>query len=85
MIVSGLEGLTIRSIRTDRWVSLHSEEYSLRMVYSISLRRQKKSSFDDSEGGRRLNDPFDPYGWLSLFALRRIQFTDGILHLIRET
>ena len=39
--------------------------------------------FDDSVGGRRLNDPFDPYGWLSFLTLRRVQFTDGILHHIR--
>ena len=37
------------------------------------------------EGGRKLNDPFDLYGWLSALALREVQFTDRILHLIRET
>ena len=40
---------------------------------------------DDSEGGRKLNDPFDPYGWLIALTLRRVQFRDRILHLIRET
>ena len=39
---------------------------------------------DVSEGGVRLNDPFDPYGWLSAFTLRRVQFTDRILHVIRR-
>ena len=40
---------------------------------------------DDSEGGRKLNDPFDLYGWLSALTLRGVQFADRILHLIRET
>ena len=26
-----------------------------------------------------LNDPFDPYGWLSALTVRRLQFTDRIL------
>ena len=46
---------------------------------------EKKTSFFNSEGGRKLNDPFDLYGWLSALALREVQFTDRILHLIRET
>ena len=51
-----------------------SVEYSLRMVYCISLGRlRKKTSFDDGEGGRRLNDPFDPYASLSGLALCRVQ------------
>ena len=41
--------------------------------------------FDDSEGGRRPNDPFDPYGSLRVLTLRRVEFTDRILHIIRET
>ena len=36
-------------------------------------------------GFRRLNDPFDPCGSLNVLTLRRVRFTDGILHLIRET
>ena len=32
-------------------------------------------------GQPRLNDPFDPYG---AFTLRRVQFTDRILHIIRR-
>ena len=61
-------------------------EYSLRIVYCISLGRLKKNtSVDVSEGGRKFNDPFDPYGSLSVLTLRRIQFMDRILHLIRET
>ena len=36
-------------------------------------------------GFRRLNDPFDPYGSLNVLTLRGVRFTDGILHLIRET
>ena len=39
MIVRGVEGLTIRSIRKDRKVPLRSVEYSLRIVYCISLGR----------------------------------------------
>ena len=74
MSVRGAEGLTIRSIRTDRKVPLRSVEYRSRFVYCISL-----GKLDDSEGGRRLNDPFDPYGWSSALTLRRIQFTDRIL------
>ena len=36
-------------------------EYSSRILYCISLRTlRKKTSFDVSERGRRLNDPFDP-------------------------
>ena len=31
-----------------------------------------------------LNHPFDPYGSLSALAVRRVEFTDRILHLIRE-
>ena len=38
-----------------------------------------------SERGRSVNDPFDPYGSLSALTLRRVQFTDRILHVIRET
>ena len=80
MSVRGAEGLTIRSIRTDRSVPLRSVEYRSRFVYCISLGKlRKKISFDDSEGDRRLNDPFDPYGWSSAFTLRRVQFTDRIL------
>ena len=45
----------------------------------------KKTSFFNSEGCRKLNDPFDLYGWLSAFTLRGVLFTDRILHLIRET
>ena len=41
--------------------------------------------FSDSEGVRRYNYPFDPYGSLSGLTLRRVLFTDGILHLIRDT
>ena len=78
MIVSWAEGLTIRSILTDGEVPLRSVKYSLRIAECISLGR-----LDDSVGGRRLNDPFDPYGWLSFLTLRRVQFTDGILHHIR--
>ena len=36
-------------------------------------------------GDRRLNHPFDPYGSLSALAVRRVEFTDRILHLIRKT
>ena len=81
----GAEGLTIRSIRTDGKVPLRSVEYSSRIADCISLgRREKTYEFDDSVGGRKLNDPFDPYGWLSVLTLRRVQFTDGILHNIRD-
>ena len=54
------------------------------VVCCISLGRLKKAPFDDSVGDRRLNDPFDPYRWLSFLTLRRVQFTDGILHHIRD-
>ena len=58
---------------------LRSVEYRSRFVYCISLGKlRKKNSFDDSDGGRRLNDPFDPYGWLSALTLRRVQFTGRI-------
>ena len=40
---------------------------------------------DDSEGGRKLSDSFDPYGWLIALTIRRVLFTDRILHLISET
>ena len=82
----GAEGLTIRSIRTDGKVPLRSVEYSSRIADCILLGRLRKKTyeFDDSVGGRRLNDPFDPYGWLSFLTLRRVQFTDGILHHIRD-
>ena len=40
----------------------------------------KKTSFDDSEGRPRFNDPFDPYGWSSALTVRRVQFMDGVLH-----
>ena len=45
----------------------------------------KKRCFFNSEGDRKLNDPFDLYGWLSALTLRGVLFTDRILHLIRET
>ena len=64
---------------------LRSVEYSSRIVYCISIGKLRKNTFDVSEGGRKLNDPFDPYGSLNALTLRRIQFTDRILHLIRET
>ena len=52
----------------------------------ISLGDLKKiSSFDDDEGGRNLIDPFDSYGSLGDFTFRRVQFADGILHLIGES
>ena len=52
----------------------------------ISLGRLRiKTVFDNIEGGRRFNDSFDPYGSLSMLTLRRIQLTDRILHLIKET
>ena len=41
--------------------------------------------FYDCQRFRKLNDPFDPYGWLSALTVRRVQFTNRILHLIRET
>ena len=60
-------------------------EYSSRIVYCISLGRLRKiTSFDVSEGGRKLNDPFVPYASLSALTLRRVQFTDRILHVIRS-
>ena len=31
------------------------------------------------------NDLFDPYGSLRCLTLRRVEFTDRILHLIRDT
>ena len=43
------------------------------------------SHLSNSEGDRKLNDPFDLYGWLSALTLCGVQFTDRILHLIRET
>ena len=67
-------------------MALRSVEYSSWIVYCISLGRlRKKNRFSDSEGGERLNDPIDPYGSLSGLTLRRVLFTDRILHLIRET
>ena len=60
-------------------MALRSVEYCSRMVYCISLGTlRKKNCFTDSEGVRRLNDPFDPYGPLSGLTLRRVLFTDGI-------
>ena len=56
-------------------MALRSVEYSSRILYCIS----------DGEGVRRLNDPIDPYGSLSGLTLRRVLFTNFILHLIRET
>ena len=53
-------------------------------MFCISLGiLKKKKKINDSEGGRRFNDPFDPYEWLSALTVRRVQFTDRILHLIR--
>ena len=46
---------------------------------------EKKRRFLIVRGGRKLNDPFDLYGWLSALTLREVQFTDRILHLNRET
>ena len=36
-------------------------------------------------GAGNLYDPFDPYGSLSGLTLRKVEFTDRILYLIRET
>ena len=67
-------------------MALWSVESCSRMVYCISLGTlREKNCFTDSEGVRRLNDPFDQYGLFSGLALRRVLFTDGILHLIRDT
>ena len=66
-------------------MALRSVEYSSRMVYCMSLGTLRKKLFTDSEGVRRFNDPFDPYGSLSGLMLRRVQFTDGILHVIRDS
>ena len=69
----GGSALTLRRVQfTDRRLHLIRETY------------EKSYEFDESVGGRRLNDPFDPYGWLSFLTLRRVQFTDGILHHIRD-
>ena len=35
-------------------------------------------------GEQKVNDPVDPYGSLSVLTLRRIHFTDRILHRIKE-
>ena len=56
MSVRGAEGLTIRSIRTDRKVPLRSVEYRSWFVYCSSLGKLRKKSIDVSEGGRRLNE-----------------------------
>ena len=81
-----LKAYSVRSICTDGQVPLRSVVYCSRIVYCISLGRLKeKIVVDDNEGGRKLNDLFDPYGWLIALTLRRVQFTDRILHLIRET
>ena len=53
-------------------------------MVSFEIIRKKNVVFN-SEGGRKLNDPFDLYGWLSALTLRGVLFTDRILHLIRET
>ena len=68
-------------------MALRSVEYCSRMLYCISLGtlRKKKLFYRYSEGVRRFNDPFDPYGPLSGLTLRRVLFTDGILHLIKDT
>ena len=42
MLVRGAEGLTIRSIRTDRKVPLRSVEQRSRFVYCISLGKLRK-------------------------------------------
>ena len=44
-----------------------------------------KFCFCDDKGVRRLNDLLDPYRSLSALTLHRVQFTDRILHLNRET
>ena len=36
----------------------------------------KQTSFDDSEGRPRFNDPVDLYGWLSSLTVGIVQFTD---------
>ena len=65
---------------------LRSVENCSRMVYCISLGTlREKLLYRYSEGVRRLNDPFDPYGSLSGLTLRRVLFTDCILHFIRDT
>ena len=65
---------------------LRSVEYTLRIVDCMSLGRLRKNpTFMIIERGRRVNDPFDPYGSLSALLLRRVQFTDRRLHVLRET
>ena len=65
---------------------LGSVEYSIRIVDCMSLGRLRKNkTFMITKRVRRVNDPFDPYGSLSALTLRRVQFTDRILHVIRET
>ena len=67
-------------------MALLSVEHCSRMVYCISLGTlRKKLLYRYSEGVRRLNDPFDLFGSLSGLTLLRVLFTDGILHLIRDT
>ena len=63
---------------------------SLGRLRKLRLRKNKtfmikNTSFMISERGRSVNDPFDPYGSLTALTLRRVQFTDRILHVIRET
>ena len=66
-------------------MALRSVEYCSRMVYCISLGTLRKKTAFQIVAGRRFNDPFDLYGPLSGLTLRRVLFTDGILHLIRDT
>ena len=55
MIVSGAEGLTIRSMHTDGKVPLRSVKYSSRIAECISLGRLEKTyEFDDSVGAEGL-------------------------------
>jgi len=56
-----------------------------RIVHLIREILKKTTALDNIEGGRRFNDPFDPYGWLIVLTLRGMKFTDRILHIIKET
>ena len=64
--------------------ALYSALFTDRILHLIR-ETWKYNFFDVSEGGRRFDNPFDPYGWLIVLTLCRMQFMYRIFHIIRET
>ena len=85
--IDPLKAYSVRLIRTDGVNPLRSVEYSSRIVYCISLGglRKNKLRFVIVTGAEGLTIRSIRADGKAALTLRKVQFTDRRLHLIRET